>query len=103
MEFDQPSKTMTIKVDTSDDNKRFEILFPRWLLDGELTVLVNGEIDEDIGSVEKRRDEAIVNVGATSDFTTVEIIGTSAIPEFETLAAMILAISILLNLGLNPV
>ena len=95
MSFDQSNKTMTVQVDTSDAKKHFEIHFPHRLLDGDLTVLVNGEIDEDIGYAEKRRDEAIVNVGAISDFTTVEIIGTSAIPEFEAFAAMILAVSIL--------
>ena len=101
MSFSQPDKTMTVEVDTTDAKKQFEIHFPHRLLDGDLTVLVNGEIDEDIGSVEKRRDEAIVNVGTTTDFTTVEIIGTSAIPEFEAFAAMILTISILPIILLN--
>lgn len=101
MSFSQPNKTMTVKVDTFDAKKQFEIHFPHRLLDGELAVLVNGEIDEDVWSVEKRLDEAIVNVGATSDFTTVEIIGTSAIPEFEAISTLVLAVLLLPIIFLN--
>ncbi len=95
MNFDQSKKTMTVELDTSDAKKQFEIHFPHRLLDGELTVLINGDVDFDNYSIDKRHDEAIVQVGADSDFTTVEIIGTSAIPEFQTIVMMIMVISML--------
>ena len=95
MNFDQPNKTMTIELDTSDAKKRFGIHFPHNLLDGELTVLVNGDVLFDNYSINKRHDETMVRVDANSDFTTVEIIGTSAIPEFQTIVMLILMISVL--------
>ena len=95
MNFDQPNKTMTIELDTSDAKKRFGIHFPHKLLDGELTVLVNGDVDFDNFSINKKHDETIVRVDAISNYTTVEIIGTSAIPEFQTITMLVLLFSML--------
>ena len=59
----------------------------------ELHAGYNEEIYEEV-FLEKRKEEARVRVESNSDFTTVEIIGTSAIPEFE-LVGMVLAATIL--------
>lgn len=95
MVFDQPNKKMTIQVDTKDARKFFEIKFPYRLLDGELIVLVNGKNDDSLSSAHKRHDGNLVGIRADSDHTVVEIIGTSAIPEFGSIAAWILSILIL--------
>ena len=95
MNFDQPHKIMTVELDTSDAKKQFGIHFPHRLLDGELTVLVNGNVDFENVSVDKKHDETVVGVSSISNHTKVEIIGTSAIPEFEAIALMIMTMSIL--------
>ena len=94
MEFDQQKKTMTVQVDTTDAKKSFQIEFPHRLLDGDLSVVFNGDLGEN-SSVEKRKDVAIVNIKGNSDITTVQIIGTSAIPEFGQMALLLLGAAIL--------
>ena len=94
MDFDQPSKTMTVQMDTSDAQKSFGIHFPYRLLDGELSVLFNGKLHEEQSYVHKEKEHAEVRVTGNSDTTIVEITGTTAIPEFE-IAFVILAASII--------
>ena len=57
--------------------------------------MVNDDVGFDNFSVNKKLDETIVGVDAISNYTKVEIIGTSAIPEFGTIVMMIMLISIL--------
>lgn len=95
MNFNQPNKTLTIELDTSDAKKQFGIHFPHKLLDGDLTVLINDDVGFDNFSVNKKLDETIVGVDANSNYTKVEIIGTSAIPEFGVIVMMIMLISVL--------
>lgn len=95
MIFDQSNKTMTIELDTSDSKKTFGIHFPHRLLDGDLIVLVNGDVDFDNFSINKTQNETIIGIVANSNHTKVEIIGTSAIPEFETIVFVIFAVSMM--------
>lgn len=79
--FDKENKKLTLDLNTSDSFRRVDFTIPSELLDGKFTVLVNGQ----------ERDGVIRNYDGYSSFspwpsednhTTIEIIGTSAIPEF---------------------
>ncbi len=94
MDFDQPNKKMVVEADTDDEQKFFTIEFPYRLLNGELAVLVNGETNDYV-SIHKQHDGYSIKIRADSAHTTVEVIGTTAIPEFETIVMMILAASII--------
>jgi len=93
--FDQQGKSLTIFVENPDEkNVRFDVKIPHEFLNGNMTTIVDDMVRDDI------EQEHILNYSSTfflleSGNHTVQIIGTSAIPEFETITAMILAVSIL--------
>ncbi|MCV0413220.1 PEFG-CTERM sorting domain-containing protein [Nitrosarchaeum sp.] len=95
MVFDQQGKSLTAFVENpAEDNVRFDIKIPHEFLDGNMTTIVDGNIRTDI--------EQKHILGYSSTFFllpagnhTVQIIGTSAIPEFESIVLVILAVSIL--------
>ncbi len=97
--FDQQNKKITLKVDTSDPRKVIEIYFPHELLDGNLTATVNGR-ELVNGYITKSYTHGNVGVTADSDETIIEIMGTTAIPEFpislimltSTIAGLVIAI-----------
>jgi hypothetical protein len=64
------------------------MIVPHELLDGELTVLENG-VDRGIVYY-KIENYSVFNFQANSDKTHVEIIGTSAIPEFSIVPIILL-------------
>lgn len=87
--FDKENKKIVAAIDTSANPKVVEISFPHELLDGQLTVMVNGEkvIDEQSNQnsgVFLKRDEirSYITVFPDTENTNIEILGTTAIPEF---------------------
>jgi len=93
IEFDQQNKKLTLDIDTSDSYKRAEIFISHELLDGEFTFFVNGVQRTDIETY-KETGYSYISPGIVTDKTKIEIIGTTAIPEFPV-AALVLVASII--------
>lgn len=88
LEFDKESKRLTLFIDTdsSHRNRELTLSIPKELLDGNFTFLENGN-QIDIGSNDLRvgvNDPKYnkIFMRPDADYTTLEILGTSAIPEF---------------------
>jgi len=90
IEFDQQNKKLVLDVDTSDSYKRAEIFIPHELLDGEFTFFVNGVQRTDI-ETHKEAGYSYISPGIVTDKTKIEIIGTTAIPEFPVTALVLIA------------
>ncbi|NMI81768.1 MAG: PEFG-CTERM sorting domain-containing protein [Candidatus Nitrosopumilus sp. MTA1] len=97
---DVDAKSLIILIDATDDGS-LTITIPRLVLDAvfengeddEFFVLVNDEevdFDEIISSTDR-----ILIIAFPAGTETIEIIGTFVIPEFGTIAAMILAVAII--------
>ncbi|MCA9820703.1 MAG: PEFG-CTERM sorting domain-containing protein [Nitrosarchaeum sp.] len=92
--FDKERKTLTIDLDTAEPFRQVGFSIPSELLDGDFTVFVNG-IERD-GNI--RKTDGYTHFSpwpGEDDHTTIQVVGTTAIPEFQTVATMILAASIL--------
>lgn len=95
VEFNQQEKKLAVDVDTSDSFKRIALTVPHELLDGEFVIFVNGVERTDIWYT-KVTGYTTFGFESNTDKTHIEIIGTSAIPEFGMITALVLTISILL-------
>jgi hypothetical protein len=87
--FDRENKKIILTVDTSIDPKVVEVSIPHELLDGQLTVMLNGEkvIDEQNnenqgGFITKDQSTSYITVFPETDEANIEIVGTTVIPEF---------------------
>ena len=94
MVFDQQGKSLKILTNNpTNDNVRFEISIPHEFLSGDMTTLLDEKLRSDI---EQRNilGYSITVLSLPPGNHTVEIVGTSAIPEFQTITMVILAASI---------
>ena len=83
LQFNQNEKKIVLDVDTSDDLKRVDIAIPHGLLDGSFSVLVNDEEKNLIsGALRKNETHANFVLFSDSDYTNIEIVGTTVVPEF---------------------
>ena len=95
MIFDQQGKSLKIITDNpTNEHVRFEISIPHEFLNGNMTTLMDGELRTDF---DQRHilGHSITVFKLPPGEHTVEIIGTSAIPEFQTIAMFVLLVSIL--------
>lgn len=95
MIFDQQGKSLKIMTDNpTNDYVRFELSIPHEFLNGNMTTLMDGELRTDF---DQRHilGHSITVFKLPPGEHTVEIIGTSAIPEFQTIAMFVLLVSIL--------
>ncbi len=99
MEIDMESTSLIVKVD-SDDSGSITITLPRDVIDAtmndkddDLFVIVDGEeVDFDETTTSTDRTLTIAFPAGTEE---IEIIGTFVVPEFGTIAVMILAVAII--------
>ena len=94
MVFDQEGKSLKILANNpTNDFVRFELSIPHEFLNGNMTTLMDGELRTDF---DQRHvlGHSITVFKLPPGEHTIEITGTSAIPEFQTMAMMILMISI---------
>lgn len=94
VEFNQQEKKITADFDTSDSFKRVGLTVPHELLDGEFVIFVNGVERTDIW-YSKITGFTIFGFESNTDKTHIEIIGTSAIPEFGPISGLVLVISLI--------
>jgi len=95
--FDKENKKITIDIDTSDSLKQVSILVPHELLNGKYTVFENGVEQNlvDYGRYSEINGYSEFRPWIDSDHTRVEIVGTTVIPEFQSVAVIVLIASIL--------
>lgn len=91
--FDKENKKLTLELDTSDPFRRVDFRIPSELLDGEFkTVFVNGQ-ERDASAQKYEGYTWFAPWPGEDDHTVIEVVGTSAIPEFPfALLALIVAI-----------
>ena len=77
----------------TDWDVRFEISIPHEFLNGNMTTLLDDTLRTDI-SQRHNLGHSITVFSLPPGNHTVEILGTSAIPEFQTIAMMILGVAI---------
>ncbi len=82
--------SIVINIDSDDDDGIFTINPSKTVQDGIFMVLVDGEEWDDVEIVANK-----VTVMFLAGTEQIEIIGTFVIPEFGTIAAMILAVAII--------
>ena len=85
--------SLVISIHDAEDGGELTITLPSDIItpfnDGTFFVLVNDEESDDAS-----QDGNTITVPFDADATTVEIIGTHVVPEFGTIAAIILAVAI---------
>ena len=85
--------SLVVSIHDAEDGGELTITLPSDIItpfnDGTFFVLVNDEESDDAS-----QDGNTVTVPFDADATTVEIIGTHVVPEFGTIAAIILAVAI---------
>ena len=92
--FDKENKTLTLELDTDEPFRQVEFSIPTELLDGDFVVYVNG-IERD-GNIKKYDGYTRFSPWpGEDDHTIIEVIGTSAIPEFQTVVMFVLLLSML--------
>lgn len=83
LQFDKEAKKIVLQTDSPDPLKRIDISIPHELLDGSFKILVNGvEQDLENGSIKKIEGYTLFNLKLDEGTSMIEIIGTTAIPEF---------------------
>lgn len=99
--FDKETKQITVDIQPISIYELLRINIPYELLGEPYTVYVDGKlqnIDSErllSGGFSHQETSASLAIPLEYGSTKIEIIGATAIPEFETMAAMILAVSIL--------
>ena len=85
--------SLVVAIHDAEDGGELTITLPSDVItpfnDGTFFVLVNDEESDDAS-----QDGNTITVPFDADATTVEIIGTHVVPEFGTIAAIILAVAI---------
>jgi hypothetical protein len=90
--LDRDEKKLTFEITSSLENNFSEIQIPINLIDGELTVLVNGE--EIIPQIRKNdKISFIVMEFNGTGHNTIEIIGTTYLPEFSSLTLLVISVA----------
>jgi predicted secreted protein with PEFG-CTERM motif len=94
------SKTLTVNIQANDDGQ-ITLNIPRSVLDSKsgnndqsFVVLVDGE-EKDTSTETTTSDTRTVTIPFTAGVGQIEIIGTQIVPEFGTIAALVLAIAII--------
>ena len=85
--------SLLIKIHDAEDGSELTITLPDDIItpfnDGTFFVLVNGEESDDA-----EQNGNVITVPFDSDATDIEIVGTHVVPEFGTIAMIVLAVAI---------
>lgn len=101
IEFDKQAKQLTLDIESIIIYDLLRIEIPYELLGEPYTIFVNGKLqnlDSDrllSGGFYNQETTAVLAIPLEHGSTEIEIIGATAIPEFESIAVMILAVLIL--------
>lgn len=98
--FDKQNKKITVNAETSGSIKRIDVYVNHFTLYGDYTLFVDGvQQNLDSNNVHKYPGQTLFTIWGTNEKTTIEIIGTSAIPEFGSLSSLILTVSLIAVIG----
>ena len=94
LSFDKDTKTITIDISSSLDDNVLEILIPKNLINGDFTFFLDGS--EVFPSVAWLPDNSFITIEFQGDGEhTLDIIGTTYLPEFAEVAPIVLATSLI--------
>jgi len=101
-EFNSDEKRLTMFISSTVQNNLVEIQIPKNLINGNFTFYLN---DEQIESVVKGNEQiSFITLEFPGDgFHKLDIIGTTYLPEFSTIASLVLATSLIGILFLKKV
>ena len=100
--INEEEKSITFEIigNTNSENHDLELLLPSELIDGPFVVWVDGEKLSDFELVQED-DLNVLTMTLNSDSQSFTIIGTSIVPEFGSIAVVILGVSIVTMIGLS--
>ena len=94
--IDEEQKSITFQIigDTQSNNHDLELRLPTQLIDGPFVIWAD---NEKITNYESENDGDLTTllIPLSSESETLTIVGTTVVPEFGTLAMLILIVSIL--------
>jgi hypothetical protein len=94
LSFDKDTKTITIDISSSLDDNILEILIPKNLINGDFTFFLDGS--EIFPKVALLTDNAFITIEFQGEGEhTLDIIGTTYLPEFAEVAPIVLATSLI--------
>ena len=94
LSFDKDTKTITIDISSSLDDNVLEILIPKNLINGDFTFFLDGS--EIFPKVALLTDNAFITIEFQGEGEhTLDIIGTTYLPEFAEVAPIVLATSLI--------
>ena len=94
LSFDKDTKTITLDISSSLDDNILELLIPKNLINGDFTFFLDGS--EVFPSVAWLTDNAFITIKFQGEGEhTLDIIGTTYLPEFAEVAPIVLATSLI--------
>ena len=94
LSFDKDTKTITIDISSSLNDNILEILIPKNLINGDFTFFLDGS--EVFPRVALLTDDAFITIEFQGEGEhTLDIIGTTYLPEFAEVAPIVLATSLI--------
>ena len=102
--IDPAQKKLSIEIEKVPNRDKMEVVIPYDLLGDPYTVFANGEmvdmgsISSTSGSIYKDYTFARLTVPVDSSITRIEIMGTTAIPEFGSISMLVMAAGIVSTL-----
>jgi hypothetical protein len=94
LSFDKDMKTITLHIDSSLDHNLLEILIPKNLINGEFTFLLDDSEEFPLVSMDNDNSFVTIEFEGIGEHT-LEIIGTTYLPEFAEVAPIVLATSLI--------
>lgn len=107
LQFEQDAKKIMFNVNSTDPLRRTDISIPHELLDGGYSVLVNG-VKQDLektGNIKKIESYTLFSVSLVEGPNSIEIIGTTVVPEFSypILISLVTAIGIVVYVTISRI
>ena len=94
LSFDKDRKMITFYIDSSLDYNLLEILIPKNLINGEFTFLLDGSEIFPLFNIDDNNSFIAIEFEGKGKHT-LEIIGTTYLPEFAEVAPIVLATSLI--------
>lgn len=98
LNFDEQNKKLSFTVQGDAGTKGVtEITVPKSLLNGDLTVMIDGQVmaQSDVVETADTDTETTLELNYHHSTHQIDIVGTNAVPEFGTMASVSLVVSIL--------
>lgn len=98
LNFDEQNKKLSFTVQGDAGTKGVtQITIPKSLLSGDLTVMIDGQVMAQSDVVETANTDTDTTLELNYHHSThqIDIVGTNAVPEFNSLASLVLVLSVL--------